>query len=249
MTKRSLDWRPRPPFSLSSIRYSAALLALGLLLAVTAADSSSFGWRVSNFEFRVSELAEQRTSDQGRPIRHVILVSIDGLMPASYTAPDEHGLEVPTLREMVRSGAWSPGALGVFPTVTYPSHTSIATGTNPGTHGIVLNDPWDPYGLTSSALRFYAEDIRVPTLWDAARDAGLLTALIFWPVTVGAQATAVVPEFWREEGTAEDQKPPRAVAPARIAGSRRRALPRLLGGLDSAAGERHFVHRHRRAPD
>jgi hypothetical protein len=28
---------------------------------------------------------------------------------------------------------------------------------------------------------WYAEDVRVPTLWDGAFDAGLTTALVTWP--------------------------------------------------------------------
>jgi hypothetical protein len=129
------------------------------------------------------------------------------MMPETYLRPDAHGLKVPTLREIVRQGSYSEGALSVFPTMTYPAHTTIVTGTNPGTHGIVANGPWDPFDRLRGAVRWYAEDIRVPTLWDAARAKGLTTAIIFWPVTVGAKATAVVPEFWRQKaGTPEDAK-------------------------------------------
>jgi len=145
------------------------------------------------------------------PIRHVILVSVDGLMPTSYLAPDAHGLKVPTFREMVRRGAYSEGARSVLPTITYPAHTSMATGTNPGTHGIVSNTAWDPLEKNQGGWRWYAEDIRVPTLWDLARAKGLRTALVYWPVTVGARATAIVPEFWRAD-TPEDVKLLRAVS-------------------------------------
>lgn len=140
-------------------------------------------------------------------IQHVIIVSVDGMMPETYLNPDAHGLQVPTLREILRQGAYSEGALGVFPPVTYPSHTSIATGTNPARHGILANAPWDPLGQLPRALRWYAQDIRVPTLWDAAGARGLKTALIYWPVTLGARASANVPEFWRQDpGTPEDAK-------------------------------------------
>ncbi len=133
-------------------------------------------------------LAPQPTKQRatrGESILHVILISVDGLMPESYTHPDAHGLKVPTLRELARNGLSSDGARSVFPTVTYPLHTSIATGTNPGTHGIVTNTAWDPLERNQGGWRWYAEDIRVPTLWDAARAHGLRTALVWWPVTVG----------------------------------------------------------------
>lgn len=145
------------------------------------------------------------------PVRHVIIVSVDGLMPATYLSPDVYGLKVPTLREMARSGAWSPGAAGVFPTVTYPSHTSMVTGVTPGTHGIVSNETPDPMEKNNNGWWWYAEDIRVPTLWDAARAKGLRTALVWWPVTVGARGTAVAPEIWRAS-TPDDAKLARALA-------------------------------------
>ena len=146
-----------------------------------------------------------------RPIRYVIIISVDGLMPVSYMEPDAHGLKVPTLRELAKNGAASPGALSVLPASTYSAHTSIATGVNPGTHGIVANQAWDPLGKNQEGWRWYTEDIRVPTLWDAARAKGLKTALIDWPVTVGAKADVVVPEYWRAS-TSEDMKMTRAIS-------------------------------------
>ncbi|HEV8385213.1 MAG TPA: ectonucleotide pyrophosphatase/phosphodiesterase, partial [Candidatus Acidoferrales bacterium] len=145
------------------------------------------------------------------PIRYVIIVSVDGLLPETYTDPDAHGLKVPTLRELAKNGAASPGALSVIPASTYIAHTTIATGTYPRTHGIVTNQAWDPLGKNQEGWRWYTEDIKVPTLWDAARKKGLRTALIDWPVTVGAKADAVVPEYWRAS-TPEDMKMTRAIS-------------------------------------
>jgi len=147
-----------------------------------------------------------------RLVRHVILVSVDGLMPITYMDPDAHGLKVPLLREMRQNGAYSPGVTGVLPTMTYPTHVSIITGTNPGTHGIASNRPLDIQNVTGGALRFYTEDIRVPTLWSAARARKLKTASIYWPVTMGLDADALVPEFWRGSGPSpEEQKLHRAL--------------------------------------
>lgn len=145
------------------------------------------------------------------PIRRVIIVSIDGLMPTAYVAPDAHGLKVPTLREMVKNGAWSDGARSVFPSITYPAHASIATGADPGVHGIVSNVAFDPLGKNRQGWRWYASDIRVPTLWDAAQARGLSAALVWWPTTIGARTAAVVPEYWRA-AVEEDVKLLRALA-------------------------------------
>jgi predicted AlkP superfamily pyrophosphatase or phosphodiesterase len=144
-------------------------------------------------------------------VRRVIIVSVDGLMPATYVSPDVHGLRIPTLREIVRHGAWSEGARSVFPTLTYPAHVSIATGANPGRHGIVSNLAWDPLKKNQTGWRWYVEDIRVPTLWDGARSRDLTSALVWWPATVGARASVVVPEIWRA-GSEEDGKLIRALS-------------------------------------
>jgi predicted AlkP superfamily pyrophosphatase or phosphodiesterase len=150
-------------------------------------------------------------SSAARPIQHVFIVSVDGMKPESYTEPDAHGLKIPTLREMVLHGMSSDGARTVMPSVTYPSHTAMVTGVNPGTHGIFTNPAWDPLNQNSGGYRWYTEDIRVPPLWQLAWQAGLRTALIHWPVTAGAQADFIIPEYWRAS-IPEDMKLVRALS-------------------------------------
>jgi predicted AlkP superfamily pyrophosphatase or phosphodiesterase len=145
------------------------------------------------------------------PIRHVVLVTIDGLLPESYLRPDAHGLRVPNLRRMVQQGAVSEGARSVFPTVTYPAHTSIATGVSPLRHGIHANRADDPLETNLDGWRWYAEDIAAPTIWQVAAGAGYRTALVGWPVTVGASATFLVPEVWRAKH-GDDRKLLRALS-------------------------------------
>jgi len=143
--------------------------------------------------------------DSAGPVGHVIMVSIDGLMPEVYLRPDELGLAVPTLRALKAAGAHSPGVRGVFPTVTYPTHTTLVTGVDPGAHGIVANAPLDPLQANNEGWYWYAQDIRAPTLWDLAEAAGRPTAAVFWPVSVGARVSWLVPEYWRAR-TVDDDK-------------------------------------------
>jgi predicted AlkP superfamily pyrophosphatase or phosphodiesterase len=166
----------------------------------------------------------------GASIQHVIVISIDGMKPQSYTEPDAHGLKVPTLREITRNGASSDGVQPVMPTVTYPSHTAMMTGVNPGTHGIVTNPAWDPFGQNYNGYRWYEEDIRVPTLWQLARARGLRTALIHWPVTVGAQADILVPEYWRAN-IPEDLKILRALSSRGILEEVAKQFPDFIAGI------------------
>ena len=141
----------------------------------------------------------------------LLMISIDGLRPDYVTAADAHGAKIPNLRRFLTDGAFAQGVVGVIPTVTYPSHTTLITGVSPATHGIHANLTFDPLRENQSGWYWYSEDIRVPTLWDAAARAGLSTAAVQWPVSVGARVTWNIPEFWRA-GTPDDAKLLRAVS-------------------------------------
>jgi predicted AlkP superfamily pyrophosphatase or phosphodiesterase len=144
-------------------------------------------------------------------VKRVILVSLDGMLPDTYLHPDAHGLRVPTLRWLSQHGAISSGVESVFPTLTYPSHTSMVTGVNPGKHGIVSNGSFDPLETDMDSWRWYAADIQADPVWRLAQRAGYDTALVHWPVTLGADVKWILPEFWRAKDV-QDQKLMRVVA-------------------------------------
>jgi len=141
----------------------------------------------------------------------LLMVSIDGLRPDYVTAADAHGAKIPNLRRFLVDGAFAEGVRGVLPSVTYPSHTTLITGVWPVRHGILANTVFDPMRENQGGWYWYAEDIRVPTLWDAAARAGLSTASVQWPASVGAHVTWNIPEYWRA-GTADDTKLLRALS-------------------------------------
>lgn len=141
----------------------------------------------------------------------VVLLSIDGLKPDYVLDADRHGLKVPNLRRLVTEGAHATGVTGVTPTVTYPSHTTLVTGVAPAVHGILNNGPFDPLGQNANGWYWYAEDIKVPTLWDAAGEAGLVTANVDWPVTVGARIRHNIVQYWHG-APGEDRKLLRALS-------------------------------------
>ena len=83
-------------------------------------------------------------------------------------------------------GAYSTGVRGVLPTVTYPSHSTLLTGASPARHGIYANTTFDPLNRNQRGWYWYAEDVKVRTLWAAASEAGLALANVYWPISVGA---------------------------------------------------------------
>ena len=126
---------------------------------------------------------------------HVVVISIDGLPPSTYTKAD--GPKVPTLRRLASDGAYASGVVGVFPSVTYPSHTAMMTGLRPDRHGIYNNRILDPEDRSNAGWYWYARDVKAPTLPGAVRARGLRAAGVIWPVTVGADLDFLVPEFAR----------------------------------------------------
>src|SRR5215831_3365846 len=137
-----------------------------------------------------------KTTQASHP-EHVILISVDGMPPDYYTAPEKLGLRVPTLTMMKQGGAYAEGMEGVYPTVTYPQHTTMVTGLRPAAHGIVQNRIFEaPTDPQTRYWYWYAKALKAETLWTVAKKAGRTTAAVGWPVTVGAEIDYNVPEIY-----------------------------------------------------
>jgi len=136
----------------------------------------------------------------------VMLISIDGLRPGDVIEAEKRGLKLPNLTRFLKDGAYASGVVGVLPTVTYPSHTTLLTGASPARHGVGSNYAFDPMLINQAGWFWYASDIKLPTLWDAAEKAGYKAANVHWPVSVGAKNVAWnLPQYWRT-GHADDAK-------------------------------------------
>jgi predicted AlkP superfamily pyrophosphatase or phosphodiesterase len=128
------------------------------------------------------------------PEPRVIMISIDGMMPSAYTSPETEA-QTPNLRRLAQRGVWADGVIGVLPTVTYPSHTTLITGVDPSVHGIYDNQIFDPQNKSNGVWFSYARSIKVPTLPMAARARGLRAAAVTWPVTIGMDLDYLAPEY------------------------------------------------------
>jgi len=110
----------------------------------------------------------------------LVIISIEGL-DARFLSEPALRVKAPNLRRLMREGA-SATVVGVVPSETWPAHTSLVTGVSPWQHGVLTNDQ------PASALKTIA-------LWDAATAAGLKTATVFWPGTLGARLAFNLPEL------------------------------------------------------
>ena len=166
----------------------------------------------------------------------VLLISVDGLTNEAILDADGHELRVPNLRALLADGVHATGVRGVLPTLTYPSHMTLLTGVSPATHGIYANTTFDPLGRNERGWYWYAEDVRVATLWDAAAAAQLKTANVYWPTSVGANITYNLPQIWRA-GTDDDLKLQRALGTPGLERELSAGLGRYPGGAEETVAE------------
>jgi hypothetical protein len=131
------------------------------------------------------------TSPRRPRAAHVIVVSVDGLKPEYYL---EERWPTPAMRQILMRGAHAVAVRSIFPSLTYPAHTTMATGALPARHGVwsnrAIEATEDPPWLKDANL------IRVPALWDAVRAAGGTTAALNWPMTAGAAIDWNLPDVW-----------------------------------------------------
>lgn len=159
-----------------------------------------------------------------RAADHVILITIDGLRPQVYLDAEREGVAIPNLKALLQAGSGADGVVVAYPSMTYPSHTSIVTGVSPARHGIISNTIFDP--LNGSRAWFSENQaIKTPALWDIARKHGLKTAGVSWPVTVGATMDVLYPE--------SNQAPPESTWLAR---ARKDSTPGLVDAVVNDLG-------------
>ncbi len=110
----------------------------------------------------------------------LVLISLD----ACSGQDAETLLTLPNLKRLAESGVFCENVQTVYPTITYPIHTSIITGCYPDTHGVGHNELYTPGDVPGLRPWYWEEkDIQVPTLFSAAYRAGREVAALLWPVT------------------------------------------------------------------
>lgn len=126
---------------------------------------------------------------------HVVLISFDGFGAELW---GRH--PAPAFERLAASGARAERMIPVYPTKTFSSHYSIATGMYADRHGLVGNRFWAPdlasaYSLSDREAvedgRFY----RGEPIWVTAERQGMVSASFFF---IGSEAPVdgVRPSYW-----------------------------------------------------
>lgn len=150
--------------------------------------------------------------------RKLVIISVDALNALDY----DYIATLPTFRDFLAHGAHVRKVVSVYPTLTYVCHTAITTGRYPHAHGVYNNEYAQPHKPMTQDWRWFEKDIKAPTLFDYARQAGLSMATLLWPVMAGADVDWCVPEIW---------SPDNSISSARLIwdyGTKNMFLPALL---------------------
>jgi predicted AlkP superfamily pyrophosphatase or phosphodiesterase len=129
----------------------------------------------------------------------VALISVDGLSASMLADPT---LRLPAIRSLEARGARAAGLQPVFPSVTWPCHTTLISGVAPARHGVLGNHVLDR--ASGEVVSHYGERtgraIRAESICDRAAAAGLRPAAVCWPKTRGMGCLVDhIPECYEQE--------------------------------------------------
>lgn len=126
--------------------------------------------------------------------KRLVVVSFDAMVYEDL----ERLVEMPCFKQLWDNGSRVNRMRTIYPSLTYPAHVSILTGANPSRHGIINNEPAIPGNLKCDWYWFH-DGVRVKDLHDSAKEAGLTTASVFWPVTGGHPSVDyLIAEYWAQ---------------------------------------------------
>lgn len=121
----------------------------------------------------------------------LVVLSVDALVCEDLKLAGR----LPGFGRVMKQNCMVEKVLSVFPTLTYPVHVVQATGRNIMNTGVYNNEAFQP-GRMEPDWCWDAAYIKVPTIFDAARAAGLTTCAIMWPVLAKAKIDFNIPEVW-----------------------------------------------------
>lgn len=111
--------------------------------------------------------------------RNVVLwINIDGLRSDYFDR-----VKPAFLLKLVKDGAWSKQLVPVFPSLTFPSHVSLATGVRVDRHGIPGNSFYDSETGQTYNFPGDASMLRAEPIWNTATRQGRRVSVIDWPLS------------------------------------------------------------------
>lgn len=123
--------------------------------------------------------------------KYLIIISFDAV-----SSSDLKDLkDMPNFKSIIEKGTYIKNVKSVYPTLTYPAHTTILTGKYPKNHGIIDNTMFKP-GDLSPNWYWFIKHIKGKTIIDIAKEKGMKVCSVLWPVTGGAKIEFNLPEIF-----------------------------------------------------
>jgi len=126
---------------------------------------------------------------------HLIVISIDALNAQDFNTIKN----MPNFKFILENGSYAREVTNIYPSLTYPSHTTLITGVYPDHHGIYTNEFCQP-GVKEQEWRWDVKHIKVPTLFDLAKKQDMTVGAFFWPVMANAKIDYNCSEIWPTKG-------------------------------------------------
>lgn len=89
----------------------------------------------------------------------------------------------PTLTRLMNDGAYSRELVPVFPSLTFPSHATLATGVTVSGHGIPGNSYYDTEDGETYSFPSDYKFLRAEAIWETATRQGIRVSVVDWPVS------------------------------------------------------------------
>lgn len=122
--------------------------------------------------------------------KRVMVISLDAVGSADL----KYMQTLPHFRELLEDAALCRHVNSVYPSLTYPAHTSVMTGRMPKNHGVINNIKLQPERKNPDWI-YQRRFIKAPTLYSEAQKKGMKTAGLLWPVIGRSGMDYYVPEI------------------------------------------------------
>ena len=137
----------------------------------------------------------------------LLLISADAMVYEDLRC----AADLPTFRYLLENGSQVKRVRSIYPTLTYPCHTTMLSGCWPDRHGVWNNEAQVP-GQEDVPWNWYHDPVRVPDLMDVCKAAGFSTGSVSWPVTGNHPSSDyLVDEIWPPASITDEAEAVRAL--------------------------------------
>ncbi len=126
--------------------------------------------------------------------KKLIVISADAMVSEDL----EYLKTLPNYRKYLEGGVVVKHVRSIYPSVTYPCHTTMVTGVYPNKHGVISNFDWKT-SMETLPWTWFHSYVKAEDIFTAAKRAGYSTAAVFWPVTAcHPDIDSLIAEYWTQ---------------------------------------------------